>query len=136
MIKDDCIFCKLSNGIIPTNTVYEDEDFKVIMDAAPATKGHSLILPKQHFANIYEIDDEVLSKAAKLTKRMVSDMTEKLNCDGFNVVQNNGETAGQTVFHFHIHLIPRYEDDGQLIGWEPAKPTEEEQKMILDMLTR
>jgi len=105
----DCIFCKLANGEIPTRTVYEDEKFRVIMDAAPATKGHSLILPKTHYANIYEMPEELAADAMRLAKKMVTHMTEKLGCDGFNLVQNNGEAAGQTVFHFHLHLIPRYE---------------------------
>ncbi|MBQ7564053.1 MAG: HIT family protein [Lachnospiraceae bacterium] len=131
MKKDDCIFCKLANGDIPTNVVYEDEEFTVIMDAAPATKGHCLILPKDHAADIYEIDEELLGRAMRLAKKMAVHLTEKLSCDGFNIVQNNGETAGQTVFHFHIHLIPRYKDDGQRIGWKPGEPTKEEQEKLL-----
>ena len=103
----DCIFCMLANGEIPTATVYEDSDFRVILDANPASKGHSLILPKEHFANIREMPDELLGKAAVLAKKMSVRLTEAMNCDGLNVVQNNGEAAGQTVFHFHIHLIPR-----------------------------
>jgi len=136
MKKDDCIFCKLANGDIPTNVVYEDEDFTVIMDAAPATKGHSLILPKEHYANIYELDEEIAGKVFKLAKKLASEMTEKLGCDGFNIVQNNGETAGQTVFHFHMHLIPRYENDGQSILWNPTNPSKEEQAEILAKLTK
>ena len=134
MKKDDCIFCKLANGEIPTRVVYEDEDFCVIMDAAPAAKGHCLILPKEHFSNIYEIEDEVLGKAFKLVKKMTAHLTEKLGCDGFNIVQNNGVTAGQTVFHFHIHLIPRYENDGLGIGWKPGKPTDEEQNSVYKLI--
>ncbi|MDO4965082.1 MAG: HIT family protein [Lachnospiraceae bacterium] len=136
MKKDDCIFCKLANGDIPTNTVYEDDDFRVIMDMSPATKGHSLILPKEHFSNIYEIDDEIAGKAFKLAKKMAILMTDKLSCDGFNIVQNNGETAGQTVFHFHMHLIPRYKDDNQKIGWNPTEPSSDELKEILDRITK
>lgn len=136
MKKDDCIFCKLANGVFPTNVVYEDDDFTVIMDASPATKGHSLILPKEHYANIYELDEKLAGKAFVLAKKLAGDMTEKLGCDGFNIVQNNGETAGQTVFHFHMHLIPRYKDDNQKIGWNPTSPSEEEQKAILEKLTK
>ena len=106
MKDDNCIFCKLANGDIPTNTIYEDADFRVILDASPATKGHALILPKQHYANMFEIDDEVLAKAAKLAKKVITHEKEVLGCDGYNVLQNNGEAAGQTVFHFHMHLIP------------------------------
>ena len=125
-MKDDCIFCKLANHVFNTNIIYEDDDFTVILDAGPATRGHALILPKEHYANLYEITDGLLSKAAVLSKKLVTALTEKLHADGYNVVQNNGETAGQTVFHFHIHLIPRYKDDGQLIGWKPGKPDNDE----------
>ena len=125
-MKDDCIFCKLANHVFNTNIIYEDDDFTVILDAGPATRGHALILPKEHYANLYEISDGLLSKAAVLSKKLVTALTEKLHADGYNVVQNNGETAGQTVFHFHIHLIPRYKDDGQLIGWKPGKPDNDE----------
>ena len=119
-----------------TNTLYEDEDFRIILDAAPATKGHALILPKKHYANIYEIPSDLLSKAAALAKEQAEHMTKVLGADGFNIVQNNGETAGQTVFHFHIHLIPRYKDDGQKIGWKPSSPDADAQKALCDQLKR
>ena len=125
-MKEDCIFCKLSNHVFDTNMIYEDDDFAVILDVAPATKGHALILPKEHYANIYEMPEDLTAKAFCLAKKMAGQFTEKLNCDGFNIVQNNGETAGQTVFHFHIHLIPRYRDDDQKIGWKPLEKTNEE----------
>lgn len=126
MKKDDCIFCKIANGEIPSKTLYEDELFRVILDLGPAAKGHALILPKDHYANLYELPDETAGKVMMLAKKMAVQMTEKLDCDGFNLVQNNGEVAGQTVFHFHMHLIPRYTDDGQKIGWKPLEPTQEE----------
>ena len=116
---DNCIFCKIANGVIPSNTLFEDEDFRVILDIEPATKGHALILPKKHFANLYEIDDERASKVLLVAKQMATKMQKALNCDGLNVVQNNGSVAGQTVFHFHMHLIPRYENDNQRISWKP-----------------
>lgn len=134
MKKDDCIFCKLANGIIPTNSIYEDEDFNVILDAAPATKGHALILPKEHADNLYELPDETAAKAMVLAKKLAKHMTEKLNCAGFNLVQNNGTVAGQTVFHFHLHLIPRYEADGQAINWEPMQVEAQAQKEVRDLL--
>lgn len=130
MKKDDCIFCKIANGEIPSKTIYEDEEFRVILDLGPATKGHALILPKDHFANLYELPDETAANVMKLAKKMAAQMTEKLGCDGFNLVQNNGETAGQTVFHFHLHLIPRYKNDGQKIGWNPGSPSQEELEEI------
>ena len=89
MRKDDCIFCKLANGDIPTNSIYEDDDFNVILDASPATKGHALILPKEHYSNIYEIDEEVLAKTIKLAKKIIVKETETLKCDGYNIIQNN-----------------------------------------------
>ena len=108
---DDCIFCKLANGVFPTNTLYEDEDFRVILDIEPATKGHALILPKKHYANIFELPEEYAGKVYKVAKNMAGKMQDALGFDGFNVLQNNGEAAGQTVFHFHMHLIPRYNND-------------------------
>ena len=130
MKKEDCIFCKIANGDIPSKTLYEDEDFRIILDLGPATKGHALMLPKHHFANLYELSDETAAKVLPLAKKVATQMKEKLGCDGFNLVQNNGETAGQTVFHFHLHMIPRYENDGQKIGWTPGSPSQEELEEI------
>lgn len=127
----DCIFCKIANGEIPSATLYEDENFRVILDLGPATKGHALILPKAHFANIYEMPEELLGKAIVLAKKMISGMTDALKCDGFNIVQNNGEAAGQTVFHFHMHLIPRYKNDHAGITWTPGTLTDEVKEEIL-----
>ncbi|MBO6111801.1 MAG: HIT family protein [Lachnospiraceae bacterium] len=135
-MDDNCIFCKLANHVFETNMIYEDDDFAVILDAGPATKGHCLILPKEHYANIYELPEELTGKAFVLAKKMAGYLTDRLNCDGFNIVQNNGETAGQTVFHFHIHLIPRFKDDGQRIGWKPGKPSDEELAALKDELTK
>ena len=134
MRDDNCIFCKLANGVIPTNSIYEDDDFNVILDASPATKGHALILPKQHYANVYEIEDEVFAKAAKLTKKVIAHETEVLGCQGYNIVQNNGEVAGQTVFHFHMHLIPRYtsDDNENVIAWGHKEFSDEEFKQICE----
>ena len=131
---DNCIFCKIANGEIPAATLYEDEDFRVILDLGPASKGHALIVPKTHAANIYEISDEMAAKAMILAKKMATKMTDALNCDGFNIVQNNGEQAGQTVFHFHMHLIPRYEGDKVGITWEPGTLTDEVKNEILEKM--
>lgn len=125
MTDGNCIFCKLANGEIPANTIYEDEDFRVILDASPATRGHALILPKVHCADIYEIDDEILAKAAKLAKKVICHEKSVLGCDGYNVVQNNGSAAGQTVFHFHMHLIPRYENQEKIVEWPPQELTDD-----------
>lgn len=125
MKKNDCIFCKLANGEIASRSIYEDEDFRVILDAAPATRGHALILPKEHADNLYQLPEEMAGRAFILAKKMAVSMTESLGCQGFNIVQNNGEVAGQTVFHFHIHLLPRYTDDGQGLFWEPRQYSDE-----------
>lgn len=130
MIKENCIFCKIANGEIPSKALYEDEMFKVILDLGPATKGHALILPKDHADNLYELSDETAAKVLVLAKKMATLMKEKLGCDGFNLVQNNGEAAGQTVHHFHMHLIPRYVNDGQTINWTPGSPSQEELEAI------
>lgn len=136
MRKDDCIFCKIIAGEIPSNTIYEDDDFKVIMDIAPASKGHALILPKDHFDNIYDIDPEVLAKAVKLAQKVIKHATNILGCEGYNLLQNNGEVAGQTVFHFHMHLIPRYEnmDNETLLKCTPQEVSGEEVKKIADAI--
>ncbi|MBQ8138514.1 MAG: HIT family protein [Lachnospiraceae bacterium] len=126
MRKDDCIFCKIANGEIPSNTVYEDEDFRAILDMGPAAKGHTLLLPKEHADNLFELPDETAEKALMVAKSIGKKLISKLGADGMNIVQNNGEIAGQTVLHFHIHIIPRYKDDNQKIGWVPGKPTAEE----------
>lgn len=127
----DCIFCKIAGGEIPSACLYEDQDFRVILDLGPATKGHALILPKAHYANIYELPDELAAKAMILAKKMTGALTEALQCDGFNIVQNNGEPAGQTVFHFHMHLIPRYVGDEAGITWNSGELKEEVRDEIL-----
>ena len=133
-MKDDCIFCKLANGVFPTNSIYEDDIFNVILDAGPATKGHALILPKEHYDNLYELPDETAGKAMILAKKLAGEMSRRLNADGLNVVQNNGEAAGQTVMHYHLHLIPRYKNDGQHILWQPSEPSKEELSETRDLL--
>jgi histidine triad (HIT) family protein len=125
-IMDNCIFCKIAQGEIPSNTIYEDDSFRVILDNGPATKGHALVLPKEHYADLFEIPEDVLAGASKVAKKVAGNLKDKLSCDGLNLIQNNGEAAGQTVMHFHLHIIPRYENDGQHILWKPTSPSAEE----------
>lgn len=135
-MKDDaCIFCRIAAGEIPSKTLYEDEAFRVILDLGPAARGHALILPKDHYRNLFELPEETAAKAMVLAKGMAVRMRERLHCDGFNLVQNNEEVAGQTVFHFHMHLIPRYKNDGQVIGWRPGKPEEAELEEVRRTIT-
>jgi histidine triad (HIT) family protein len=116
-MQSNCIFCKIIAGEIPSATVYEDHDFKVIMDIFPAAKGHMIILPKKHADNLFDLEDDIASKALLVAKKLAAAVKEELGCDGVNLLQNNGEAAGQTVFHFHIHIIPRYNNDQVKISW-------------------
>jgi len=123
---ENCIFCKIANGEIPSNTIYEDDNFRVILDNGPATRGHALVLPKEHYANLFELPEDVAAGAMKVAKSVAATMKEKLSCDGLNLIQNNGECAGQSVMHFHLHVIPRYRNDGQHMLWKPRQPSAEE----------
>lgn len=134
MKKDNCIFCKIAAGEIPSATLYEDEDFRVILDLNPASKGHALIIPKEHYRNLYDLDEDLAAKALVLARQMIRKMTDVLGCDGYNVIQNNEEVAGQTVFHFHMHLIPRYKGDNVGIGWKMGELSEEDKAEILAKL--
>ena len=136
-MKDaNCIFCKIANGNVPSQTLYEDDNFRVILDLGPATKGHALILSKDHYANLYDLPEETAGEAMKLAKKMAAKMTKSLGCEGFKLVQNNGDMAGQTVFHFHMHLIPRYQADGQKIGWKPQEVTQEELREVMNQINQ
>ncbi|MEY8391207.1 HIT family protein [Lachnospiraceae bacterium] len=136
MKDSNCIFCKISGGEIPSKTIYEDNEFRVILDISPATRGHALIIPKEHYANLYEMPEEAAGRVMMLAKRMAGYLTERLHCEGLNIVQNNGEVAGQTVFHFHMHLIPRYTGDGNedKLCWHHLELSAEELEEIFNKL--
>lgn len=136
MKDSNCILCKLANGDIPTNSIYEDENFNVILDIAPATKGHALVIPKEHYADIYEIPSELLAEAVKVAQKVIKHVTPVLGCDGYNLLQNNGEVAGQTIFHFHLHLIPRYADgdNTNLLKCNPGEIGEAELKELKEQM--
>ena len=137
MKKDDCIFCKIGAGEIPSRKIYEDSDLIAIMDLNPTSKGHSLIIPKEHCTNIYDIDEDIAAKVMKTAKKLATKMTVALNCDGFNLLQNNGETAGQTMFHFHMHLIPRYKDaDNNMLKFTSVSFSDEEMDAIRDQIIK
>ena len=138
MKKDDCIFCKLANGDIPTNSIYEDEVVKVIFDVSPAAPGHILILPKNHYDDIYSMDDETAAHVFKVAVKLSKAYRKALDFDGLNIVQNNGEAAGQTVFHFHMHLIPRYQNakNNDILMWSHENFSDEEMAQIRDSLSR
>ena len=132
MRDENCIFCKILNGDIPSAKLYEDEDFAIILDVGPASLGHALIFPKEHYANVFEMPEELLSKCMNLAKVWGEKLVKGLNADGLNLVQNNGLAAGQTVFHYHLHLIPRYEGDNVGGLWTPGTLSEEQKKEILE----
>ncbi|MGL6200262.1 MAG: HIT family protein [Lachnospiraceae bacterium] len=134
MKNENCIFCKIANGEIPSAVIYEDDDFRVILDMGPASKGHALVVPKEHFVNLFDLSDELASKALIVAKKVICKMKDVLGCDGYNIVQNNGETAGQTVMHFHIHLIPRYKDDQVGLSWKMGKLSDADRDEILARL--
>ena len=137
MKKDDCIFCKIAAGEIPSRKIYEDSDLIAIMDLNPTSKGHSLIIPKEHCTNIYDIDEDIAAKVMKTAKKLATKMTVALNCDGFNLLQNNGETSGQTMFHFHMHLIPRYKDaDNNMLKFTSVSFSDEEMDAIRDQIIK
>ena len=128
MKKDDCIFCKIANGEIPSATIYENSDFRIIFDINPASVGHALIITKEHYDNIYEMDADTAGKLFALGTALARALKDELKCDGMNILQNNGESAGQTVNHFHMHFIPRYEGDNINITWNQLESNPDELK--------
>lgn len=120
----DCIFCNIVSGKFGSATLYENDEFKVILDRFPANEGHVLILVKQHVANIFELDPEVGGRLFTLAVKIAQSMKKTLGLEYMNVMQNNGSVAGQTVDHFHMHLIPRYENDGIQIAYKPIDLTD------------
>jgi histidine triad (HIT) family protein len=111
-METDCIFCKIINGEIPDYRVYEDNDFIATLDINPINLGHVLVIPKAHFANIFEAPEETITKIGSVIKKLAHAIKDGVKADGLNVVINNEKAAGQIIFHAHVHLIPRFEGDG------------------------
>ena len=126
MAHEDCIFCKVLAGEIPSETVYEDEYAVAVMDINPWTRGHAVVIPRKHAANLFEIEDGELEHVVVAAKRLETMMRDTLGCDGINLLQSNGRAAWQTIFHLHFHVIPRYEDDPLELPTRP-KPAEPEE---------
>ncbi|MBP6866501.1 MAG: HIT family protein [Candidatus Pacebacteria bacterium] len=120
-MEQDCIFCKIIRGEIPSDKVYEDENVFVFLDINPVNKGHTLIIPKKHSTNVYDIEAEDLSNVIKTAQKIAITLKQVLNMDGVNIHMNNEKSGGQAVFHTHIHVIPRYADDG-LVHWGHRDP--------------
>jgi len=136
MKDDNCIFCKIAGGEIPSATLYEDDMFRVILDLGPANPGHALILPKEHFKDVTALDEKYAAKILPLGAKIGSAQMKALGADGFNIVQNNGTAAGQTVFHFHVHVIPRYDTDAPMIAWEPGKYADGEMELTAEKIRK
>lgn len=117
-MDNNCIFCKIINNEIPSKKIYEDADFLAMLDIAPATRGHVLILPKEHAVTMTELSDDKLSKILVIAKKIIEAMKKVYAFSDYNIIQNNGRVAGQTVSHYHMHLIPRYSVD-EVSLWSP-----------------
>lgn len=131
----DCIFCKIVSNQIPSATIYEDDEFKVILDRFPSSIGHTLIISKEHIKNIFEMPAYKGGRMFELAVKLTPIIKNQLNCDGINILQNNGVAAGQSVHHFHIHIIPRYKDDKLGIVWKQIEPTDEEIQQLAKKLS-
>lgn len=126
----DCIFCKIINGNLPANKIFENNNFIAILDAFPANEGHTLVIPKRHFENIFDIDENILKEGYTIAKKISSSIKKSLNIENINILQNNGALAGQTVYHFHIHIIPRLKNDSVIIKSNILNIDNEKNKII------
>ena len=133
---ENCIFCKIVNGDIPSTVIYEDENAKVILDIAPAAKGHAILILKEHVANMFELDAELAGKVFAVVPKVATAIKETLGCDGMNILQNNGVAAGQTVFHLNIHFIPRWNDDAVQIKWETGGYADGEAAALAELISK
>lgn len=134
-LVEDCIFCKIVKGEIPCQKIYEDNKILVFLDINPVHKGHTLIIPKEHHEGIIDMPDDTLGELAKVAKKISKAVKKATGVAGFNIVQNNGADAGQDVFHFHMHIIPRLKGDG-LGMWPHQKLPEEEMKDIQEAIIK
>ena len=126
MAHEDCIFCKVLSGEIPSQKVYEDEHVLGVMDINPWTRGHAVVFPRKHAADLFEIEDDELAHVVIAAKRLAAKIRDALGCDGVNLLTSTGQAAWQTIFHLHFHVIPRYDDDPLELPTrpEPAEPDE------------
>lgn len=134
--QDDCIFCQIVSGSSPSFNVMENENCLAILDIAPAGQGHTLIIPKAHFGDVLDIDPELLGDVMKLTQRVAVLLDQKLRPDGLSIFQMSREAGGQTVFHFHIHLVPRWRQDGLVDPWVETPATSGELLKVFQSITQ
>ena len=134
MPDPDCIFCKIAAGELPATIVDEDERTIAFMDINPATRGHALVIPREHYRDLLEIERGDLQAVAAAAQRLAQRVKERLNPDGINLINSCGRAAWQTVFHFHVHVIPHYADDPLRLPWTPAEGDPDEIKAAADVL--
>ena len=134
MAEADCVFCKIVAGEVPAQRVDEDEHTVAFMDLNPWTRGHALVVPRNHTPNLYEIDDEELARVNAAARRLALRMRERLGCDGINVLNSCEPAAWQSVFHFHLHVIPRYDDDPLELPTRPHEADPDTLEQLADTL--
>lgn len=132
---ENCIFCKISKGDIASEKIYEDRDFFAFLDVKPINFGHTLIIPKEHYENLYELPDELLEKMAPLIKKISIAVKKGVNADGINIGMNNERAAGQLVMHSHVHIIPRHNDDGY-VSWAGKTYENNEEKTVVEKIIK
>lgn len=130
----NCIFCKIVNHEIPSKVVYEDDLVIAILDLSQATYGHTLVMPKKHYANLFEIDEKTYLHLMKVVKELAAQLKKNLNASGVNILNNNGEAAGQTIMHYHVHILPRYENDDLTLKFTDHNKETDLDKVLNDCL--
>ena len=133
-MAEDCIFCKIVAGEVPAEVVDQDDHTVSFMDINPWTRGHALVIPRAHSRNLYDIDDEDLARVTAAAKRLAARMRDGLGCDGINLLNSCESAAWQTVFHFHVHVIPRYDDDPLRLPGAPQQVEQDELRAIAEEL--
>jgi histidine triad (HIT) family protein len=131
----DCVFCRIASGELPSTRIDEDERTVAFMDINPATRGHVLVVPREHSADLTQIAEDDLAAVAAMAKRIAQRQKERLGADGVNLLNSCGKVAWQTVFHFHVHVIPRYATDPLRLPWEPAPGDRDEIAAAAQVLT-
>ena len=133
-MADDCLFCGIVAGDVPAQIIDSDEHTVAFMDISPATRGHSLVVPRNHSANLLEISDEDLVHTVVAARRLARTIKSALDPDGFNLLNSCGPAAWQTVFHFHVHVVPRYDDDPLQLPWVPREGDQDEIAAVADRI--
>jgi histidine triad (HIT) family protein len=132
---EECLFCKIVKGELPSSKIYEDEDTLAFLDLFPVNKGHSLVISKEHYENIFDVPEESLSKISSVMKNVADAVKKGVNADGISITQSNGKPAGQVIFHIHFHIIPRFKEDGLKL-WPQGKYKENEMEEYKEIISK